>query len=49
MGVRENAKGTVIAQRMDMPAHIFANAMQLVEYHGNDQDEDKEEEKDFDW
>ena len=30
MGVRENAKGTVIAQIMDLPAHIFANAMQLV-------------------
>ena len=30
MGVRDNAKGTVIAQIMDLPAHIFANAMQLV-------------------
>ena len=30
MGVRENAKGTVIAQIMDLLAHIFANAMQLV-------------------
>ena len=30
MGVRENAKGTVLAQIMDWPAHIFANAMQLV-------------------
>ena len=28
MGVRENAKGTVIAQIMDLLAHIFANAMQ---------------------
>ena len=30
MGVRENAKGTVLAQRMDWPAQLFANAMQLV-------------------
>ena len=30
MGVRDNAKGTVIAQIMDLPAHIFANDMQLV-------------------
>ena len=30
MGVRENVKGTVIAQIMDWPAHLFANAMQLV-------------------
>ena len=30
MGVRENAKGTVIAQIMDLLAHIFANAMQLA-------------------
>ena len=30
MGVSENAKGTVLAQRMDWPAHLFANAMQLV-------------------
>ena len=30
MGVRENAKGTVIAEIMDLPAHIFALAMQLV-------------------
>ena len=30
MGVRDNAKGTVIAQIMDLPAHIFANAVQLV-------------------
>ena len=30
MGVRENTKGTVLVQRMDWPAHIFANAMQLV-------------------
>ena len=30
MGVRENAKGTVLAQRMDWPAHLFANATQLV-------------------
>ena len=30
MGVRENAKGTVIAQIMDLLAHIFANAIQLV-------------------
>ena len=30
MGVRDNAKGTVIAPIMDLPAHIFANAVQLV-------------------
>ena len=30
MGVRENAKGTVLAHRMDWPAYIFANAIQLV-------------------
>ena len=30
MGVRDNTEGTVIAQRMDLPAHLFANAMQLV-------------------
>ena len=30
MGVRDNAKGTVITQIMDLPAHIFANAVQLV-------------------
>ena len=29
-GEREDAKGTVIAQIMDLPAHIFANTMQLV-------------------
>ena len=30
MCVRDNAKGTVIAQIVDLPAHIFALAMQLV-------------------
>ena len=46
--VRENAKGTVLAQIMDWPAHHFANVMQLVatkneDYDGDDQDEDMEE------
>ena len=29
-GLRENTKGTVLAQIMDWPAHLFANALQLV-------------------
>ena len=29
-GIRENAKGTVLGQRMDWPAHLFANAIHLV-------------------
>ena len=55
MGVRENAKGNVIAQIMDLLAHIFANAMHAAGcsnhkyYHGDDQDEDTEEEEDIDW
>ena len=53
MGVRENTKGTVPAQRMDWPAHHFAIAIQLVaahhkDYHGDDQDENTEEEEDLD-
>ena len=30
MGVRENAKGTVLVQIMDWPAQLFSNAMLLV-------------------
>ena len=30
MGVRENAKGTVLARRMSWPAHLLAIAMHLV-------------------
>ena len=30
MGLRENAKGTVIAQIMDSPAQLFAKSMQQV-------------------
>ena len=46
-GIRENAKGTVPAQRIDWPAHHFAHVIQLVattneDYHGDDQDEDME-------
>ena len=27
---KENSKGTVLAQRMEWPAQLFANAMELV-------------------
>ena len=50
MGVRENAKGTVLAQRMGWPADLFANAMHLVAatirtITWDHQDEDTEEEE----
>ena len=30
MGLRENAKGTVVAHKMDSPAQLFVKSMQLV-------------------
>ena len=52
VGIRENAKGTVLAQIMDWPPHRFANVMQLVtttneDYLGDDQEEDIEEDLDL--